>query len=150
MYLQDMMQATINVLRHSHCRVNCESTTYWEFRASRQLLHMYIQHKRSQVVACATVSYYARQVLLDVKCAMPVSDVTSTQTLKWRQYKQTPFLSIFKATMSTVLCHFYRAMLCIRGTSHWPVSVCLCLSATSRSSTKTAKRRITQTTPQGL
>ena len=42
---------------------------------------------------------------------------------------------------------FYRAMLCIRGTSHGPVSVrvCLCLglSVTSRSSTKTAKRRIT-------
>ena len=44
---------------------------------------------------------------------------------------------------------FYRAMLCIRGTSHGPVSVCLsvCLSVTSRSSTKTAKRRITQITP---
>jgi len=47
--------------------------------------------------------------------------------------------------------YFYGAMLCIRGTSHGPVSVCvclcLCLSVTSRSSTKTAKRRITQTTP---
>jgi len=49
--------------------------------------------------------------------------------------------------------NFYRAMLCIRGTSHGPVSVCLCLSVclcpsvTSRCSTKTAKRRITQTTP---
>jgi len=43
--------------------------------------------------------------------------------------------------------HFYRAMLCIRGTTHDPVSVCLCLSVASRSSTKTAKRRITQTTP---
>ena len=46
---------------------------------------------------------------------------------------------------------FYRAMLCIRGTSHGPVSVCPCPcpcpSVTSRSSTKTAKRRITQTTP---
>jgi len=48
---------------------------------------------------------------------------------------------------------FYRAMLCIRGTSHGSVSVCLsvCLtvrpSVTSRSSTKTAKRRITQITP---
>ena len=44
---------------------------------------------------------------------------------------------------------FYRAMLCIRGTSHGPVSVCpsVCLSVTSRCSTKTAKRRITQTTP---
>jgi len=40
---------------------------------------------------------------------------------------------------------FYRAMLCIDGTSHGPVSVCL--SVTSRSSTTTAKRRITQTTP---
>ena len=51
------------------------------------------------------------------------------------------------------LFHFYRAMLCIRGTSHDPVSVRLsvrlsvCLSVTSRCSTKTAKRRITQTTP---
>ena len=50
-------------------------------------------------------------------------------------------------------CHFYRAMLCIRSTSHGPVSVsvsvCLsvCLSVTSRCSTKTTKRRITQTTP---
>ena len=40
-------------------------------------------------------------------------------------------------------------MLCIRDTGHGPVSmfVHLCLSVTSRSSTKTAKRRITQTTP---
>jgi len=36
-------------------------------------------------------------------------------------------------------------MLCIRGTSHGPVSVSV--SVTSRSSTKTAKHRITQTTP---
>jgi len=39
---------------------------------------------------------------------------------------------------------FYRAMLCIRGTNHGPVSVCP--SVTSRCSTKTAKHRITQTT----
>jgi len=26
------------------------------------------------------------------------------------------------------VCNFYRAMLCIRGTSHGPVSVCFCLS----------------------
>ena len=40
-------------------------------------------------------------------------------------------------------------MLCIRGTSHGPVSVCHSVrpSVTSQSSTKTAKRRITQTTP---
>jgi len=46
---------------------------------------------------------------------------------------------------------FYRAMLCICGTSHGPVSVSVCVSpsvsVTSRSSTKTAKSRITQTTP---
>jgi len=49
----------------------------------------------------------------------------------------------------TILVSFYRAMLCIRGTSHGPVSVCLsvCPSDTSQCSTKTAKRRITKTTP---
>jgi len=47
-----------------------------------------------------------------------------------------------------VFSGFYSAMLCIRGTNHGPVSVCLSVrpSVTSRSSTKTAKRRITQTT----
>jgi len=39
-------------------------------------------------------------------------------------------------------------MLCIRGTSHGlSVRPSVCLSVSSRSSTKTAKRRITQTTP---
>ena len=51
------------------------------------------------------------------------------------------------------LIRFYRAMLCIRGTSHGAVSVRLSdrpsvrPSVTSRCSTKTAKDRITQTTP---
>jgi len=57
--------------------------------------------------------------------------------------------NITLATVSSPV--FYRAMLYIRGTSHGPVSVCLsvclCLSVTSRCSTKTAKHRITQTTP---
>jgi len=46
----------------------------------------------------------------------------------------------------TCLTGFYHAMLCIRDTSH---GLCLsvCPSVTSRCSTKTAKRRITQTTP---
>jgi len=35
---------------------------------------------------------------------------------------------------------FYRATLCIRGTSHGPVSVCVCPSVTSRCSTKTVER----------
>ena len=38
---------------------------------------------------------------------------------------------------------FYRAMLCICGTSHGPVSVSVSVSVTSRCSTKTAKCRIT-------
>ena len=43
---------------------------------------------------------------------------------------------------------FYRAMLCIRGTSHWPESVSVCLSVcVCHKSAKTAKRMITQTTP---
>jgi len=52
---------------------------------------------------------------------------------------------VFQKNLSNV--SFYRAMLCIRGTSHGPVSVRVRPSVTSRSSTKTAKRRITQTTP---
>ena len=54
------------------------------------------------------------------------------------------------AAVLLVLMFYYRAMLCIRGTSHGPVSVCLSVSVsvTSRNSTKTAKQRITQTTPQ--
>jgi len=50
---------------------------------------------------------------------------------------------------ASILYRFYRAMLGVRGTSHGPVSVCLSVSVsvTSRSSTKTAKRRIKQTTP---
>jgi len=45
--------------------------------------------------------------------------------------------------------NFYSAVLCIRGTSHGSVSVrpSVRLSVTSRSSTKTAKRRITETPP---
>ena len=48
-----------------------------------------------------------------------------------------------------IIVSFYRAMLCIRGTSHGPVSVrpSVRLSVTSRSSAKTAKHRITKTTP---
>jgi len=37
-----------------------------------------------------------------------------------------------------IFTRFYRAMLCIRGTSHGPVSVCP--SVTSRSSIETAER----------
>ena len=41
---------------------------------------------------------------------------------------------------------FYRTMLCMRGTSHGPVSVCVCQSQVEVL-LKRLKRRITQTTP---
>ena len=47
------------------------------------------------------------------------------------------FLTFFLYFISGV--YFYRAMLCIRGTSHGPVSV-VCLSVTSRCSIETAER----------
>jgi len=55
-------------------------------------------------------------------------------------------LPLTVSCFSKIQIGFYRAMLCIRGTSHGPVSVSLsvCLTViTSRSSTKMAKRRIT-------
>jgi len=82
---------------------------------------------------------------------------TSAMRRQWRHFSQT--LGGLTRPLSTTLLQiseiirkigfFCRAMLCIRGTSHGPVSVCLSVSVsvTSRSSTKTAKRRITQTTP---
>ena len=66
-----------------------------------------------------------------------------------------PVASPFASLATTVKCRikcrrimvdFYRAMLCIRGTSHGPVSVCLCLSQAGVL-LKRQKRRITQTTP---
>ena len=59
-------------------------------------------------------------------------------------------LRIGRIIVMTRWPRFYRAMLCIRGTSHGPVSVSVSVSVpsvTSRSSTKTAKCRIAQTTP---
>ena len=58
---------------------------------------------------------------------------------------QMPAATLSVASVKSRLVFFYRAMLCIRGTSHGPVSVRP--SVTSRSSTKTDKHRITQTTP---
>jgi len=45
----------------------------------------------------------------------------------------------FDEHLCDILALFYRAMLCIRGTSHGPVSVCL--SVTSRCSIETAERK---------
>ena len=73
------------------------------------------------------------------------SGVSGRSGIGWTICKQcAPSLQTDNNTNTSSLS-FYRAMLCIRGTRHGPVSVCL--SVTSRSSTKTVKRRITLTTP---
>ena len=64
-------------------------------------------------------------------------------------YKTLTYYIIYTVIFDIFSCNisafFYRAVLCIRGTSHGPLSVCP--SVTSQCSSKTAKRRITQTTP---
>jgi len=75
--------------------------------------------------------------------------VYAMEVLLSKQLMNRSFCLVTDHLVSCMFCHwtssFYRTMLCIRGTSHGPVSVCL--SVTSWCSTKTAKRRITQTTP---
>jgi len=78
----------------------------------------------------------ASRVCADCLCYVVLSYLLSSDAL--------PTCTVWTSTYSKAY-PFYRAMLCIRGTSHGPVSVCL--SVTSRCSTKTAKRKITQTTP---
>jgi len=52
-----------------------------------------------------------------------------------------------KSMCRLVADSFYRAMPGMRGTSRGPVSVCLCVSVTSRCSTKTDECGNIQTTP---
>ena len=63
-------------------------------------------------------------------------------TSKWSMSQKTVFYELNR-TCSGESRSFYRAMLCVRGTSHGPVFVCVCLSVsvsvTSRSSAKTIK-----------
>jgi len=75
--------------------------------------------------------------------AAPLQELTLTAVLILML-----ILTLSRTVTVTLPTNFYRAMLCIRGTSHGPVSVCLSVSVTSRCSTKTTKRRITQTTPR--
>jgi len=67
-----------------------------------------------------------------------------------------PGVSVFSRNINTCaarykfkVSNFLPRELCSRGICYGRVSVCLCvcLSVTSQSSTKTAKRRMTQTTP---
>jgi len=87
------------------------------------------------------------------KCYMadPVVPFTMTLNDLGGHSPVSSMLYAVHAVVWTDWAGFYRAMLCIRGTSYGPVPVCVCVglcpSVTSRSSTKTAKPRITQTRP---
>jgi len=106
---------------------------YWSQNVQLWWLQFSLIFLRTNVIFCrqtSLISYGVTICIIDCQCS-------------WVQ-----FLTGRRPMMS-----FYRAMLCIRGTSLGPVSVSVsvsvsvCQSVISRSSTKTAKRRITQTTP---
>jgi len=118
--------------------------------ASRWRLFCLIEKK--EIEACYYSNFWA------LKRQRRMRALNYTRPLQWVTFNsfdtsgcKCHYLSIFFIHMTEWKTfgmnesNFYRAMLCIRGTSHGSVSVCL--SVTSRSSTKTAKRRITQTTP---
>ena len=79
--------------------------------------------------------------LITINCPYPSVIV---QSCNFSQPAVSPFSSWFS---ESECFRFYRAMLCMRGTRHAPVFVCVCVSVTSRCCTKTAKHWITQTTP---
>ena len=118
---------------------------------SRRLWRRERRKTQTKVVICLCI----HAVVLD-----PGVDVSSVRRvfhcrILYGRYRSFVRSSLFRSRLKTSFSAnpsyhsltFYRAMLCIRGTSHEPVSVrvcvCLCLSVASRSSTKTAKRRIT-------
>jgi len=87
--------------------------------------------------------------MVEMVISEPICDRLTGSNCCWKHH----YLQLVNMPSSVLYCSespdpvqhisFYRAMLCIRSTSRGPVSV----SVTSRSSTKTAKRMITQTTP---
>jgi len=110
--------------------VNCFGNSAWKFGSK-------VQHHGDSNAFLAVESFYCRTCIQR-------PDITVNAYMNGNLGRN------FSESIERVdFSHFYRAMLCIRGTSHGPVSVRLsvCLSVTSQSSTKTAKRRITQTTP---
>jgi len=90
--------------------------------------------------------FWENELLIPV--GLPRTHGTSRSLYKVYCNTSIMFLTFF-LYISLFMCAFYRSMLCICSTSHGPVPVRPSVrpSVTSRSSTKTAKRRITQTTP---
>ena len=101
-------------------------------------------------VFCHSLSVATMCLSLYKDVASYLSTVGSYISYLRREWPQSSFTIIAGVIVccASLLRDFYRAMLCIRGTSHGSVSVCpsVCPSVTSRSYTKTAKRRITQST----
>ena len=95
---------------------------------------------------CTTRSYTTAQLTwINNKFNTYFKSVPSSANLKGAQWGR----------FRSYLHNFYRAVLCIRGilamalclSVRLSVRLSVCLSVTCRCSTKTAKRRITQTTP---
>jgi len=102
-------------------------------------VHMYMVCQLH--LSCGGIHKWQRQ-----SAVTQMTHVTCSELLMvlWRV-----FVKIAPVMLKNSQIHFYRAMLCIRGTSHGPLSVrpSVCPSVTSWRSNKTAKRMITQTTP---
>jgi len=71
---------------------------------------------------------------------LPETITTRQAVDRWRAPRVDNVFTVAALKSSFVVTSFYRAMLCIRGTSHGPVSVCPSVAVTSRSSTKTAEQ----------
>jgi len=86
------------------------------------------------IVECIAGLFFVRLGTITFYCIV----LYCYATQKWISYRKVHNLQWDEYS-------FYRATLCIRGTGHGPVSVGLSVSVsvTSRSSTKTAKSRIT-------
>ena len=129
-------------------RTDCQSTKHSELITSENNLPML--HRISKVnthmfdgpfSGTTRVSRYQKnKTNLDF-----TEETVSGSGINWAVCKSAVCTSLQDNHASTPPLSFYRAMLCIRGTSHGPVSVRLSVhpSVTSQSSTKTAKRRIT-------
>ena len=129
-------------------------------QAVRVLPHLCVVNVTTTVLFSALTLLFGRleghPVCKKLSCGVPawLSVWSEVQNLHMAQLMPLP---LTVSCFSKIQIGFYRAMLCIRDTSHGPVSVRLsvrlsvCLSVTSRCSTKTTKCRITQTTPhQGI
>ena len=113
----------------------CVSVTSWYCVETARLIELVF----------GTIEFYTVVVVVVVIIIIIIISTPIILTLSFQASFNPPSLQI----LPTVAFLFYRAMLCIRGTSRVGLcpSVSVSVSVTSRSSTKTAKRRITQTTP---